>query len=561
MTASRKCTRAVIERRRTRRLAPGAIALSLLMVVGVLVVVTPGSARAEDTSAGPLYSYCLIHPRISVYSLVSVENTSTGELVSWRANPYGGSGYLLFENSTNYSYWGGTFIDAFSAPASEGGSVYYVNISFLEPSTLYYVEAVVDPTAQQAAYPSCYWAGSADSSFTTQQWPVIAASRSGSMLWVNGTVTSGSHTAPSNLEVELACLGGYSDFYVAAWTGALINGHRLPNDAFAIPVYNVPPQYDLPCVDGLDPFVVQVVNDAYNSADWVGYWNESIVLYSPQVVNFHLPANFVGPYVPEVLDFGNFTTGYGEIQYVNTTTTTSIETSQWSVSGGVGVGPGTFSGEYSGSSEVTASISSGHGYISTNGPLDAGCKSDTTGMIQFNALYRTWNVTAQYSDGTHAACGHSVQSFGIQPPTNWLTPGNVGAAGRDIYYVFNDGVQMVAQPEGGGQATTGFVKASTTVAYTNGYGISFGLGQTIPLPGAPSFSFTGSLGWSHTSSTTYSSSLEWTIGGTGLNDECYDVIGQGGSPAGNSADMISIIMYKPSSVDPSGQVHCSPSGL
>ena len=555
---------AIEARRRTRRLAPGAIALSLLMVVGVLVVVAPGSAQAKDTSEGPLYSYCLSHQRISVSSIQSIVN-ATGALVSWRGSPYGGNGYLLFENSTNYSYWGGTFIGAFSAPATEGGAVYYVNINFLEPGTRYYVEAVVDPTGQQAAYPSCYWAGEATSSFTTQQWQVIGASRSGSMLWVNGTVVSdsskGSYKAPSNLEVELACLGMYSNYYVAARTGAYINGHRLPNDAFAIPVYNVPSQYDLPCVDNMDPFVVQVVNDAYNSADWVGYWNESIVMFSPQNVNFNLPTNFPGHYEPEILDLGNFTQGYGYIQYTSGFSTTTSTTSQWSVEGGVGLGPAQFTGEYSGSSQVTYENTSSSGPFSDNGSLDYGCRWWTTGVVQFNALYRTWNVSAEYSDGTpYGLCGNSLPSFGISAPTSWLTPANVGAPGKDIYYVWNSNNQsMEGVPENASQGYVWHVKTSTTVAYTTGYSISFGLAGIIPLPGAPSFSFSGTLGWSQTSSTTSSTDLTFKIGG-GPNDECYDVIGQGGSQSADTADMIGIIMFKPISVSPNG-INCGTTGL
>ena len=259
-----------------------------------------------------------------------------------------------------------------------------------------------------------------------------------------------------------------------------------------------------------------------------------------------------------MLDFSNASGGYAKIQYLKTFSTSTTLSNSWSVEGGLsvfGVGGG---GGASGSATITQTNTTGNGPFTDGPTLDWGAKWWSSGFLQFNAAYRTWNVTSiepyqVYKDG------NAVSGFGLTPPSSWLIPANVGK--NDTYYMLDgNGVQMVGVPEANYSGYSWYAETSTTTQIQTGYNIFFGLAIVLPLPGAPTVSFSAHYSWSQTSSTSYTQELEWSIGG-GYNPECYDVIGQGGSQSAGTADMVGIVMYSPTTVYPDGQVVCSPSGL
>jgi hypothetical protein len=269
---------------------------------------------------------------------------------------------------------------------------------------------------------------------------------------------------------------------------------------------------------------------------WQGHWNETIVVWAPQAVNFYLPSYTISPFIPQVLDFSNAPTGYDSISYQATFSTTDNLTHDWSVSGGA-----VLSGEVSGSSSASQTIQSGSGPGTSSGTIYWGAQyQNTTGMLLYNALYRHWNISSLVllkptSDGFSS-------QYGVSPPPDDLEPGKLPS---DAYYLLDPNdlpYQNTYTPAGKGYA--GELQTSTTVSTDSGVSIAFTL--SADLPGAQAASFSAQTGWSQTTSTTSGWDLSWSIGGA--NAECYDVFGEGGNPNSypvTNADFIGIYMWAP----------------
>ncbi|MGB7124114.1 MAG: hypothetical protein WBE40_04575, partial [Thermoplasmata archaeon] len=291
-------------------------------------------------------------------------------------------------------------------------------------------------------------------------------------------------------------------------------------------------------------YVVQVANQPVTCSGgnceagqvFAGVWNETILTWAPQVVNFALPAIFLGPYIPQTVDFSNAPSGYGSISYVQTFTTTETLAHEWSVTGGAVV-----IGGASGSTSVTQSVASGGGPTSSVGGLDWGGEWNMTGTAFFNAVDRTWNVTSMSTVGHAEKDGYS-SAFGAAMPPDDFEPGELPSGA--YYLKDSDGVTMQDYPEPAGKGYTGSVETSSTTAISAGISIGFSLSATL-LPGAPPISFDGSTGWTQTSSTTYTQDLQFQIGGA--NASCYDVFGEGGSSTANpeTADLIGVYYWTP----------------
>lgn len=441
-----------------------------------------------------------------------------------------------FSNLTPFTvYFGNTSSgEIYSQPATYSNTTLqgHVFLDYLQPDTTYNFELFIASTCihGQVEYYCTY-----SSSFNT------SVDRSTTFSGVV-SLAGGGH-APSGVPVLLYCpsigeLGGEA-------------GYTNSQGAYSI---NWGSPYAGDCSG--EPLVATALGQPYSMG---GYWNETVVVWAPQGIDFTLPKNFIGPFIPEVLDFSNATSGYSSISFISSFSTSTTLTDTWSVNGGGSVGGVGGGGGEGGSSSITYSNTSGSGPFSNGGTLDYGAEWNTSGTLQSNAIYRAWNITSENAYGKAYKDGNAVSGFGLSPPSSWLTPANVGKS--DTYYVLNkDGLPMEAVSESNGSGYEWNVETSTTKTYSTDYSLSFSLGATIPLPGAPSFSFTGSLGWSQTSSTTSSTDLQFKIGG-GTTAECYDVIGQGGSQSSGTADMIGIVMYNPSGVLPDGHVECSSSGL
>jgi hypothetical protein len=130
-------------------------------------------------------------------------------------------------------------------------------------------------------------------------------------------------------------------------------GNPCSNSAYLIYVTNYPTSY----------------NSGYESGMWPGHWNVSIVTWAPQVVNFTLPVNFLGPLTPMVLDFTN--DNFVSFNYQTGLITST--TSNWSLNG---------QGE---STSVTSSdftqLDSAAGYN-----LEYYAAYSETGTVEFNSV-------------------------------------------------------------------------------------------------------------------------------------------------------------------------------
>jgi hypothetical protein len=147
---------------------------------------------------------------------------------------------------------------------------------------------------------------------------------------------------------------------------------------------------DEPCTaDGGGGYAVQIANYPISvdnmqvgNALWVGHWNETIITYAPQYLNFYLPTNFMGPMVPLVLDF----TGDSAVAFDYASGLASQTQSSWSFDG------------FSGSSTVTTGKLTS---LSTqNNPgtnLEYYARFYVTGSTTFNAISRQQPVINSWS--------------------------------------------------------------------------------------------------------------------------------------------------------------------
>ncbi len=528
-------------RRRTHRLAPGVIGLSLVMIFATFVfVVMPTPAFASSTKAAgpaciqcpaPNQRYCYpncspppppkCNPTLVAIQFSSVQTSvrSTNVTITWQESPN-------FSNTSTYLDWGNTTTYSYSQSVGYS-STYSVFLDFLQPQTHYYFEIQADPN-----YKSCtleYVTGSYSSSFTTAA-EATYVSQYGAVI--RGVVhNANGNPAPAGLEVEVQCTVA-STWFQYAFTNAQ-GAYSITPSFGASGCQNVGHGY---YVVGVENYV-NVPSPGNPSIQWLGYWNESMVIWAVQFVNFYLPLNFVGPYIPETLDFSNAPTNYGTITYQQAFTTTETLTHEWSVSGGAVLTAGA-----SDATEVTYSYSSGGGPYANGGTLDWGAEWWTAGSLLYNSIYRSWNVTSMstyraYSDGFSS-------QYGVAIPPNDFQPGKLKS---DAYYLKDsNGVTMQNVPEPANKGYTGTIETSTSVATS--YSFSIGVSLSANLPGAQTFNFNAQTSWTQTSSSTYSQDLQFTIGGP--QAACYDVFGEAGNPGSTpeTSDMIGVYYWAPQTI-------------
>lgn len=528
-------------RRRRRRLAPGVIGICFVMVLAAFVfVVMPSPALgAHAGSAGPACIRCPdgVHcypncgpppptPCPTPYALyigsgMLATNPTNVSVQYWLLSTSG-------ETSASSSLaWGPTTSYQYTAISNQGvgtsGAV-TAFIDYLDPSTTYYYHAHA-------------WTSCTDSSgthqYTGDYYGLFTTGSEATYVSHYGAVIRGvvynanGNTAPAGLQVEVQCAGG-GPF----WQNTFTNAHG---------VYSITPAYGASgCQSvGYGYYLVEVKNIVAAGIQWPGYWNESVVIWAVQFVNFYLPLNYVSPYFSEVLDFSNAPAGgYSDLKFqTGTSSTLSTDLSYtWSLGGGSGPG-------FSGSSSSTTSYTVGAqgGVESTVGNLDYIIQQETSGTVEFNAIDRAWQQTSVVLSGPFLNGEFAQQNSNYVEPATWLKP---GTNAPDTYYLTSLGKPMQNVYDNvQGKFYVGEVTTSTTIASSGGYSVAFALG--VSLPGVGSVGLNVGSGWSQTSSTTYSNTLDWTAGEPyGGSPICIDVFGQGGS--GTYADMVGIYTWAPS---------------
>jgi hypothetical protein len=508
------------DRRRKQRLAPGVVVLSLVMILGGLGIAIGAPVATASPAVVP--NPCTGHYQHISIGSVQVTETATSATLTWQVSPSGGDGTLN---------WGNTTAMVFSQNAGTGNTTYTQFLNFLEPSTTYYYEIVASPTQAQQVYPGCYEFGTYSSTFTTSQWPINTLKVEEDGLWVNGTVTSAGGPAWSGLAVKVSCVN-------SEYTGSYVGYVAGTSGAYSIEVSFPETGSALYCINHEMPIGVGVLNWNFENGAviWPGVWNETIVTWSPQVVNFVLPENFIGPWIPQLLEFSNAAAGYSYLSFTQSVTFSETQTDSFGASGGAYVYGTGGSLSYQTSTTSSTSYTVSKGWNQNGGSLEVLDRFWTSGTVEYNALTRTW--TAPQQTQCNAQCGgEQYQDQGPQYVQSWLYPGS-SATGM---YTLNNW-KNVNISAGGLQP--GVITVSGSASTTSTFSMSFGL--SVSLRGVLSASLTVSLGSSTSSSTSYTDALNWTISvPLGGPETCFNVFGQGGSASADTATIIGIWAVAP----------------
>ena len=389
-------------------------------------------------------------------------------------------------------------------------------LDFLEPGTTYYFEIVASPPGATCDY--TYTTGTHSGSWSDP---------SDSMTTIQGVVTDASGaTADGQYAVYAWCYDQYTGYLWTAQTTTNANG-----------------VYDLnagdTCWDEDVGYNVGVLMPGSTGTtyfgyapfyQWWGHWNETIVTWAPQYVNFVLPMTYTSAYLPAYVDYSNAPLGSTTYTSLQIGTGESFEneyTYSWSAGASVGgIGGGTSGSE-------TAGQSYGVSYQEgvNEGNLCWAVQYLVTGMVEYSALTRDWSYSQSLAD---PGGGNFCSNEGVQVPSDWLTSSN-------SYYVtmpgtaYSNGLENVDLWDGETLQLTYTVSSSASIStgYDADFGVSGSLAGVLPL------SFQASESWSQSATSTSSSSFSFTLNGPGTGAvSCYDVLGQGGSS--HTADLISI---------------------
>lgn len=446
--------------RRRPPLPSGAIVLSMLMVTAAFLFVSAPQSVLAD-SATPCQG------SVSV-SVTSTTTTATDVTLQWHVNAptWPATVSMWWGNTTNYGF------TAFSGKSVSSSSTQTTYINYLQPSTTYY-------------YKFQAWAGGYCSYPSTGTWGTGASSTS----TISGTIydAQSGATGPQSLIVEAWCAHNPSGPYVWSYT----NGQG--QYSFSVSSLNCG-QYGSGGAAAYD-----VVMGEATPGYWTGHWNETMVVWAPQVVNFYLERNFIGPYVPVTLDFTD--SSYATLSYnytVGVTTTYTFE-----VAGNGGQSSSTFSQSEYGSS--------------TGSSLEDWVQYYTTGMIEFNAIAsRASSVLTSKFYG--AIQSSTTQNLASDP----ISPSSVSAAqcyGNGLWYSYT----ITSQQTRGGSVT---ISGSTT--FTTGLNLDVSVSFDIPGSGV-SVGASVPIQYGVSSTQSYSNSFYFSVHNTDTANHVFRAYVQGGS--------------------------------
>jgi hypothetical protein len=565
--ASWSSGRKSITHRRTRKLAPGVVALSLIMITGAFVFVIPpgplqilpAAAASPDCIQCPGGSGCEpncgggCNPTeipIDIYS-VQVTPKSTNSSLTWDESPAAQSTTLQWGNTTSYSY-----------SQSVGGSgSYSVFLDYLQPNTTYHYLITAhqpSPGCTGTFYVSNTYTGSYQ---TGSDGPFLVSTGS----YILGTVTNGAGSpAGSGIEVVASCIHPYelspwsanNPWYVYSTTNS--KGQYslyVPSEAsIQSPFTHVDIcQADEPgggiragyqvCLDNIGAatatFCITQSNDQVPGGRiWDGYWNETVLTWAPQVVDFVLPGNFVEYSVVQVQDYSNANVGNGypnsTISYTSGSTYNTSSSHCWTVLivlQGCSVSSNTI-----GTADTWSAT--GHNLVVTQNLWESG-------TVLFDVLSRTGLVTAEKY--------YAAEQPPVNEPASWPSRDNITAAdaasNSSIYPLYGWGAGEGSQGEpvystSPDRGTVTVSSTSTVTGLTKGFTLDldlslYGVGVDVALVADH---------WSQMSTYTVTDTLSWTVYGNSLTvPVCYAVYGVGGSSSasGSTADAIGVWAFAP----------------
>ena len=433
-------------------------------------------------------------------------------------------------------YWGNTSSPyPFAQSVYDGGSHFSVFLDYIEPDTVYYFE-ISAPKDQIGSI--CINAATYSGSFTTSAWPI-----SNTHLppeFVNGTITNSSGASPSgNTPMVITCVnpdlnGPGGPVYTYATDGY-----------FSQLVWSVGNE-PLGCIEYKDPIAVEVLNyqnpdNIQNIQFWPGQWNESIVVYAPQVVNFVLPVNFVTPPRVVIADFSNANDSNGYPNSSMSYTTGSTYTTSF---GHCWQALFVFSGCSSASTETASSTS----YYAVGHNLVVTQRFWESGTVLFDPYSREFTVT---SEDYYA--GYSPP---VNEPASWPIQDTMNPSNASLYLLwsfggqYSQGVKVYEGSQDGGEVT---VSSSQTSSQVQGFDLDLG----VDLEGVSVSSTVVNDQWTQTATETTTDTLSVTLYGNSQTVPiCYVVYGVGGlsSAASTTADSIGVWAYSPQ--DSGGSYSC-----
>jgi hypothetical protein len=399
-----------------------------------------------------------------------------------------------------------------------------------------YLNAAVEYNYELQAWNVCVTSSTHTGDFTTQNEDVYL---SASNYYITGTVYDDNGTTPTvTMTVVATCLVNPE-----AWSAYGITNSKGQYSIY-VWVNNHGSGPDWACGeygndgDGAGALLVTVENGFNNNNQWTNRWNQSIIIWAPQVVNFDLRTTFIGPYQTLIAEPSNAPSGYSTLSYESTSSYYNSFTMQSSFSGGVYVGLGGSVG-YESSTTFSESESSTYSWVSSTGSLARIAKFWTSGTTEFDALNDQWFVP------TISEYGNPIQpEQGSQYTQTWMYPGS-SAPGL---YTFAGYTALKLQPGNANSGNETFTSSTSTVSNLSvSFDINPGadLSAILGLPGILSTPLDLSWGFNFASVSTVSDSLHWEIdvpsGASAA--ECFDVYGQGGSASQLTATVVGIWAY------------------
>jgi hypothetical protein len=495
MTAIGRSAGTLVEIRRTRRLAPGVVAISLLMMLGTLAFVIPAAATADS----PDINVC--DGIFSISSSVSSQSTSATIYFTPSITPpqycnLATKITLTWGNSTSYS------TTALSSASETAGTQYNYILDFLQPSTTYYYH--IHGTSSYGSY-DYYgsWGTGSDSSTT-----------------ISGTVYDAKTgaTAPANTIVEVWCIANPNSNYV--W------GYTSSSGTYSLNVGG------LDCAKyGSGGAGAYVASFGYSQGGyWQGHWNETIVVWAPQTVNFYLPENFLSP---TLVSYALFTSSsVVGLQFCDISSSTYSYTTSSSITYGVAGLTGTAAS----SVEVSNTFTSGYCSSTVHEPSNEDWGTfNTTGMLLVNninggAVTDVWMSYYGVQHGGGIGSGGPLADPVSEPTssTGACTTGNINWFHKSVGA--NSTIQIP-------------ISASGTISKLGSDTFSFNIGSLLsPLVDVPglgevasaissTITATSTWGYSWSTSLTNEFSIEATIT-TGDSSGTFTAACQGSSSSG-----------------------------
>jgi hypothetical protein len=547
-------------RRRQRRLGPGAIALSLVMILAAFLFVAlplpvlasgpvtqspdcipcPGGGGKCEPNCGGGCNPTYVPVDISNIR-VTAEATNTS--VSWSESPGAQSTTFYWGNSPSYSY-------------SQSAGSWSVFLSYLDPDTLYYYEIYAhEPTGSGCGtiYTSNSHTGSWITSFEN-----VSSSYQYAQTLISGYVfNSAGSPAPSGLGVYLTCArpGGaaYADWDNYGWTqsGGYFSVSTDPGVGTGIPFCDqVGSQYT--------GFAVQVENGfGVATKTWAGYWNETIVVWDVQDVDFVLPSNIISNPVVQIADYSNANESNGfpnsHLSYQKDVSYRDTASGCYELFGFI---------QYGCFSTVYASAATSK-YSVTGSNLIVTQRYVTSGTVVFDSYNRGSNVTQVHYVGTD---GPPVLEGPSYPVDSTIGPNTAGA--YPLYHWGGSGSgQGVPVYLNSPKKDSVTINATKYSNWTNDYTLLLpipvgeiidwiveGLSEGQIDPGlefeveAPIFT----TNFAEQAVSSWSVGLNWTLSGNSATvPTCYAVYGVGGSSSSSSttADAVGIWAYGPRYVE------------